>query len=105
MSPFAFVLIVCGGTAIVALVLSMTTRPRLARRIAQVSLWLTLGAVPLAIAIDLIQLGLGADHGYSKASVLGRTISHAMNYGVLALPCAVVAALALRRANAARTRR
>jgi len=105
MDPFAFVLIVCGATAVVALVLSMTSQLSLARRFGQVSLWLTLAAIPVAIAIDVVRMWLGAAGPESKAALVGETISHAMSYGVLVLPCAAIAGLALRRASTLRTKR
>jgi hypothetical protein len=104
MDAFAFVLIVCGGAAVAALALSMTARLKLARRLAKTSLWLALAAVPIAMAIDLFRLWLDGNDPSSTAVLLGKTISHAMNYGVLMLPCAGLAALALRRANARRAR-
>lgn len=104
MNGFALVLIACGVTAVLALVLSIGERRQLARRTAQVSLWLILGAVPIAMAVEILSLWLRADDAGSKATLLGRTISHAMNYGVLALPCAAIAGLALRRANTHRHR-
>lgn len=99
---FAVALIVCGGTAVLALVLSMTAKQRLARQLGQIALWLTLGAAPVAIAIDLVRLWSAADDAATRATLLGRAISHAMNYGVLLLPCAALAGLALRRANTRR---
>jgi len=102
MDSFALVLVSCGGTAMLALLLSVTKKWRLARRIGQISLWVTLGAVPLAIMIDIVRLWLGgADDEYSNAFLIGRAISHAMNYGVVALPSAMLAGLALRRVNTA----
>src|SRR5688500_15857499 len=105
METFALVLMVCGGTAVLALAFSLTRHGRAARRLALISLWLTLGAVPAAIAIDVTRLWLGADGAGSKAFLVGKTISHAMNYGALALPCAALAGLALRRARSRRSTR
>jgi hypothetical protein len=104
MDSFALVLIGCGGSAVLALVLSMTSNLRLARRLAQFSLWLALAAIPFAIAVDMVNQSLGPDEVHSKAFALGRAISHAMNYATVALPCAAIAGLALRRANSHRRR-
>ena len=102
MDAFALVLIVCGGSALLALALSMTTKLSLARQLGKTSLWIALAAVPVGILLDLARMWLGVHDAYSEAFVVGRTISHAMNYGVLVLPCAAIAGLALRRANSRR---
>jgi hypothetical protein len=100
MSTFAILIIVCGGSAVLALALSISARWRIARRVAQGSLWLTLAGVPLVLAIDITRMWLDAGSGASSALVLGKTISQAMSYGAVALPCAVIAGMALRRVNA-----
>ncbi len=100
MSTFALLMIVCGGSAALALALSISAQWRIARRMAQGSLWLTLAGVPLVLAIDVTRMWLDAGSGSSSALVLGKTISQAMSYGAVALPCAVIAGMALRRVNA-----
>jgi hypothetical protein len=91
----------CSGLALVALLLSLTRLQSWARVTAQTALLLTLLAVPLALVLDVVFTRASGDPG-SKAMVLARTISHAMNYGALALPGAGIAGLALRRVNARR---
>jgi hypothetical protein len=93
---------VCGGTALLALVCTVL-RLRVARRLAQSSLWLTLAGVPVVLALDVARLWL-ADDGVHSSALLGKSISHALNYGTIALPCAALAALVLRRASAHRVR-
>jgi hypothetical protein len=103
MSTFAMLMIVCGGSAVLALALSVSPQWRIARRLAQGSLWLTLAGVPLVLAIDVTRMWLDAT-GSSSALVLGKSISQAMSYGAVAVPCAVIAGMALRRVNARRLR-
>ena len=87
--------------ALLALVLSLTSRRKLARRIAQAALWLSLAVIPAIFAIDLIPGWSGVDGEVaSKASPIGRAISHALSAGSAILPSAFIASMALRRANA-----
>jgi hypothetical protein len=103
MNTSALLFGVCGGMALLALVCTVL-RLRVARRLAQSSLWLTLAGVPVVLALDVVRLWLADDGAHSSAFLLGKSISHALNYGTIALPCAALAALALRRATAHRVR-
>ena len=100
MEPFAWVLLACAASALLALTLSLGRKRVAARRMAQLSLWLTLVAVPVAIVAEGVAWWLREDVGaVSKATLVGRLIAQGMNHGALALPCAFIAGLALRRAS------
>ena len=101
MQSIHLLLLVPVVVALLALVLSLTSRRKLARRIAQAALWLSLAVVPAVFAFDLLLGGLGLDGEVaSKASPVGRAISHALSAGGAILPSAFIASMALRRANA-----
>src|SRR5262245_33846527 len=102
MNGEGIVLAVCGGMAVLALVLSLTPFQRHARAIAQLTLLLTLAAVPVAMLFDVVFTDTSGADTASKATLLAKSISHAMNFAVLMLPCAGLAVLALRRVNARR---
>ena len=96
-------MIACSALAgLLALVLSFAARGPLSRRLAVVSLWLALAAVPASVASDL----LGPEEpGDAKADTLALVISHAKNYGALVLPFAGLAMVAMRRASITSSRR
>ena len=91
------ILVACVATSTLALAVSTGRHTKWARRLGLCALLLILGVLPIATLADVIPFW--ADDTVSKARRLGRTISHMMNYGIVALPCAVIAVLALHRAR------
>jgi len=97
-------LMVMGGCgALLALMLSITPLVIAARRTAIAALWLSIAVVPLAVALDLSELAAGGA-AISGVTVFTQVMAHVRSYGAIALPCAFVASLALKRAAAARKR-
>jgi hypothetical protein len=99
-SGFAFVVMACGVTAALALALSLTKHRVLARRLAQLSLWLTLAGLPIAFLGDAASAWLTADPPVATAVLLGQLVTQAKSSFVLVLPCAAMAGMALRKASA-----
>jgi hypothetical protein len=95
MTAPAFLLATSGVAALIALVFSFVSDGRLARRLAVASLWLALATVPCSIVWD----------AFSKATPLSAAISHVMNYGVVVVPFAGIAMIAMRRATIASSKR
>ena len=89
MTAFVVVIVTCGACALTALALSMTRRRLAARRLAQVSLWLVVAGVPVALAGELT----------SGRVELAQALSHVGGYGAALLPCAAIAGMGLRRAS------
>jgi hypothetical protein len=101
-APTYFVL--CGGLgALIAMLLSVTSYVITARKLALAALWISLMAIPVAVALDVSQL---ASEGSTvdSATVFSQTLDHVKSYGGLALPCAFLAMAAMNRAKAVRRR-
>jgi hypothetical protein len=97
-------LLACSGAAaVVALVLSVWVRGVVLRRVALLSLWLALAAVPASVAWDLA--GRPSGMGDEAQTPLRRGLAHAVRYGTLALPVAGLSLLAIKRAGSAGRRR
>jgi hypothetical protein len=89
------------GTALLALLLSFTTRGPFARRLAHASLWLSLAAIPASLLWDL----LIPSPTPPQTTQLATLIEHLKKYGGLAFPCAGLAMLAIRRTTRTTLRR
>jgi hypothetical protein len=99
MTPPTYVLVAGAIAALLALLLSITPYVIVARRLGLAALWLSLAVVPLAVVLDLGELS-----AVSGATVFSHVLEHTRSYAGIALPCAFIASLALRRAKAARRR-
>jgi hypothetical protein len=89
------------GSALLALLLSLSTRGPSVRRLAHASLWLSLAAIPASLIWDL----LFPSTSQPQATQLTTLIEHLKKYGSLAFPCAGLAMLAIRRATRTTLRR
>jgi hypothetical protein len=97
-------LVLSGGLgALLAMLLSVTPYVIVARKLALAALWVSLMAIPLAVALDLSEAAT-AGSAVDGATVFSQTLEHVKSYGALALPCAFLAMAAMNRAKAVRTR-
>jgi hypothetical protein len=103
MSWAAWVIVLAVLTGVFALVLATFEVGKPARDMARASLWLSIAIVPVSIAGPLTGAGARAV-STPGATQLGEVISTAMSSGVVALMCAALASVALKKANAARLR-
>jgi hypothetical protein len=103
MSWAGWVILLALLTGVFSLVLAAFDVGKPAREMARASLWLSIAIVPVSLAGPLTNAG-ARSVGAASATPVGELISTFMSSGVVALMCATLASIALKKANAARLR-